>query len=85
MGGLFIETSVPLEVGSLVNVKLGVMAKKFSVTAEVCWQLVADDGQVTGVGVTFVDLPEVAAQVIGQFMSMRDPVVFSDIADNDDF
>lgn len=73
MGGLFIETSVGIEIGSAVGIELTLDGKRHSLQAEVMWALSGDDGATIGVGVRFTSLGDAAKRAIEKFMKKRAP------------
>jgi uncharacterized protein (TIGR02266 family) len=76
MGGLFIETPVPLPIGSVVAVDLLLNGKKHALAATVAWALDRPGGETVGVGVSFNDLTPRARNAILAFMKQRAPVEF---------
>ncbi len=80
LGGLFIESDIPLEIGAPITVNLTFLKKKATVEAEVAWQLV-EHGRVVGVGVHFVHLSTQAKRGIQAFMALRKPMELDVISD----
>lgn len=76
VGGLFIETSATLPMGSKIAVRLKIKGKTFSLDAEVAWVLYRDDDQEGGIGVRFIGLPVEARRLIESFMAVRPPLSF---------
>ncbi|HEX3772278.1 MAG TPA: TIGR02266 family protein [Polyangiaceae bacterium] len=84
VGGLFIETDIALPIGTRIRVDLKFLKKKLQVEGEVTWVLVAENEQVTGVGVRFTDLSESAKKSIEAFMDVRAPMSFQMIESDDE-
>ena len=76
MGGLFVETAVPVPMGSAVTIDLVLDGKKHVLLAEVVWALDASDGTTLGVGVRLIDLPPRTRSAILAFVGRRAPVEF---------
>jgi uncharacterized protein (TIGR02266 family) len=76
MGGLFIETPIPMPIGSAVTVELTLKGRKHALTSEVMWALDGRDGATVGIGVQFRDLPPKSRNAILAFMKERAPVEF---------
>jgi uncharacterized protein (TIGR02266 family) len=76
-GGLFIETNLPLEVGTLVDLQLhlpGVPSRE--IKARVAWALADLSGATTGLGLEFVSLEPRLQDAIADFMQRRAPLTF---------
>ncbi len=76
MGGLFVETPVPVPIGTSVSLDLVLDGKKHVLVAEVVWALDASDGTTVGVGVRFAELPSHTRRAILAFVERRAPVEF---------
>lgn len=76
MGGLFVETPIPLPIGTPVTLDLVLDGRKHGLRAEVVWALDASDGTTIGVGVRFTELPSRAKTAILAFVQRRAPVEF---------
>jgi uncharacterized protein (TIGR02266 family) len=72
-GGLFIETTIGIELGAMVQVSLMLDKQRFSLKSEVMWVLTDEAGQTSGVGVRFLDLNARATAAIERFMRTRAP------------
>jgi uncharacterized protein (TIGR02266 family) len=72
-GGLFIETPIGIDIGSLVDVDLSLDGERFSLRSEVMWALTGPGNQTVGVGVRFTDLNDRAKAAIDAFMNKRAP------------
>ena len=70
-GGLFVETDVQIPVGSVIEVDLRFLKTRTLVSAEVMWEMVNEQGQLEGLGVQFVGLPDSIAERIEAFMGLR--------------
>jgi len=79
LGGVFIETTIPLAIGTQIQVDLKFLKHRAKVDAEVAWQLV-DHGHVVGVGVHFLHVSAAATKSIAAFMALRDPMAFDDLS-----
>jgi uncharacterized protein (TIGR02266 family) len=84
VGGLFIETDIALPIGTRMQVDLKFLQRQLHAEAEVTWALVGDDGNVEGVGVRFIDLPDSAKKNIEAFMDLRAPMSFRMIESDDE-
>jgi len=60
LGGMFLETSAPLEEGALVALEITTAATKVSADARVLWRRTSSEGanQPSGMAVRFIDLPD---------------------------
>ena len=76
MGGLFVETPVPVPIGTPLTLDLVLDGRKYVLVAEVVWALDAADGTTLGVGVRFVELPAQTREAILAFVERRAPVEF---------
>lgn len=81
VGGLFIELGhedasiAPLvDVGNELTLRLRLMGTDFELRAEVMWQLVDDDGVLTGVGVEFREIDPIFKATIDEFIKDREPM-----------
>jgi type IV pilus assembly protein PilZ len=84
VGGLFIESDVPLPIGTRLRVDLKFLQKHLHAEGEVTWVLVGDGEQAVGMGVRFVDLPASASKSIEAFMALREPMDFRMLESDDD-
>lgn len=76
-GGLFIETDLPLPIGSQLHVLIRLPGTPgIDAAAEVAWALSDDAGQPAGLGVRFLSMPERSRQTIQRFMTERAPMLF---------
>lgn len=82
-GGLFIETDVPLPVGTRITVDLQLLKTKVRADSEVVWVLMDDNGQTVGMGVRFVSLPAAVRERIETFMGLRQAMLFEMEPDDD--
>lgn len=83
-GGLFIETSLPLPIGSEVHVVIRLPGQPgLEVAAEVAWALTDPAGAIEGLGLRFLSMPERSRQAIQRFMSARTPMLFDSEAAED--
>lgn len=80
LGGLFIESEIPLEIGAPLTVNLTFLKKHATVDAEVAWQLM-ERGKVVGVGVRFMHLSAQAKKGIQAFMALREPMELDVLSD----
>ena len=72
-GGVFIATMAPPTVGTEVNLNLGVGEdESVSVSGEVRWLRVNEDGDVTGCGVQFMNLSTQAERAINLLLAQSD-------------
>jgi uncharacterized protein (TIGR02266 family) len=76
VGGLFIESSTPVDIGAIVGVKVRVDGRAFHLTCRVAWTLSGADGVPTGHGVEFVRLPVHVRRAIEAYMIRRAPELF---------
>jgi uncharacterized protein (TIGR02266 family) len=76
IGGLFIESSTPMDMGSIVGVKVRVDGRTFHLTCRVAWTLSDASGALTGHGVEFLRLPLPARRAIESYMIRRAPELF---------
>jgi uncharacterized protein (TIGR02266 family) len=76
LGGLFIETSAFLPLGSKITVELTLRGARHVLPAEVVWSVEHEDGHV-GLGVQFERLSYRARTVIQRFMRSRAPLEFA--------
>lgn len=80
-GGLFIESDLPLPIGSAVNVVIRLPGMPgLEVAAEVTWALTDDSGAQTGLGLRFLSMPDRSREAIQRFMSARTPMLFEEDA-----
>ena len=85
LGGLFVETDVPLPIGTKLDVKLKLPKSTFTLPSEIVWMLTDREKQTVGVGVRFLELSKAAKRAIESFMAIRHPVDFEDaVVDDDD-
>jgi len=76
-GGLFIETDLPLAVGTSVDLQLrlpGVPSRELK--AKVAWALTEPSGATTGLGLEFVSLEPRMRDAITEFMQQKAPLMF---------
>ena len=73
VGGLFLETTIGIDIGARVGLNLTLDGRKFKLEGEVMWTLAMDDGVTSGVGVSFVTLAPAAKRAIEAFMKKREP------------
>ena len=76
LGGIFIETSVPLALGTKIGVRLQILDKAFVVATEVAWVLSDLVGRPVGVGVRFLHMPAPLVETIHAFIQQRMPIGF---------
>jgi uncharacterized protein (TIGR02266 family) len=76
LGGLFIETSAALDVGTRIGVRIKILDRVFAVTTEVTWVLSDRVARPVGVGVRFLQLPAPLTEAIAAFMAQRMPIGF---------
>ncbi|MEP7122195.1 MAG: PilZ domain-containing protein [Byssovorax sp.] len=76
LGGLFIETSAALDVGTRIGVRIQIVDRAFAVTTEVVWVLSDRVGRPLGVGVRFLQMPAPLVDAISAFMQRRRPIGF---------
>jgi uncharacterized protein (TIGR02266 family) len=84
MGGLFVETNVPLPIGTELDVKLKLPKGTFTLRSEIVWMLTDQAKQTVGVGVRFLGPSAAAKRAIEAFMAVRHPVDFETAAADDD-
>ena len=72
-GGLFIETSAKIPLGTIISVDLRFLKRNLRVKAEAMWEL-RERGRLTGIGFQFVELPDSARRAIEAFMTLRQPL-----------
>lgn len=80
-GGLFIDTDADCEVGETIRVQLRLptMDHSMALDAQVMWRREEPkDGLPMGIGVSFIDPPEVALNGVALFISEHDPKYFED-------
>ena len=82
-GGLFIETDVPLPVGTRITVDLQLLKTKVKAESEVVWVLMDEEGRTVGMGVRFVSLPGSARKRVETFMGLRQALLFGLEAEDD--
>jgi uncharacterized protein (TIGR02266 family) len=76
-GGLFIETDLPLPIGSPLHVVIRMPGMPgLEVAAEVAWALTDEAGRLDGLGVRFLSMPERSRAAIQRFMAARAPMLF---------
>jgi uncharacterized protein (TIGR02266 family) len=76
-GGVFIETDLPLPIGSKVRVVMRLPSSPgLEVDAEIAWTLADDHGGTIGLGLRFVDPSPLVHAAIVRFMKTRAPMVF---------
>jgi uncharacterized protein (TIGR02266 family) len=76
LGGIFIETSVALDVGTKIGVRIQILDRAFVVATEVAWVLWDRVGRPVGVGVRFLHMPAPLVETIHAFMQQRMPIGF---------
>ena len=76
LGGLFVETDVPLQVGAELLLMIRILNKPLEIPGEVAWILLGDHGEVVGIGVRFIELTADARRSIEAFMRRRAPMAF---------
>lgn len=76
LGGLFVESSVGLRVGTEVQVQMTLLNKHLSIPAEVVWALVDEQKHTNGIGLRFIDLAPAVRKTIEAFMALRHPMDF---------
>jgi uncharacterized protein (TIGR02266 family) len=76
IGGLFIDSSTPLDIGAIVGVKVRVDGRAFHLTCRVTWTLSDAADVPTGHGVEFLRLPLPARRAIESYMMRRSPELF---------
>lgn len=76
LGGIFIETSVALDVGTGIGVRIQILDRAFVVATEVAWVLSDRAGRPVGVGVRFLHMPAPLVEAIHAFMQQRMPIGF---------
>jgi uncharacterized protein (TIGR02266 family) len=81
-GGLFIETSAVVPIGTELMVELKFLKKHLRVAGEVMWAL-SDGDRPVGVGLRFVDLQPAAKKSIESFMALRKPMEGGDLIEED--
>lgn len=72
-GGLFLETTANIPIGTIVSIDLRFLKRNLRVRAEAMWEL-RERGRIVGVGVRFLDLSDAARRAIGAFMALREPL-----------
>lgn len=75
-GGLFIESDVPLPVGTLMTVEMTLLKTRVRAETEVMWILLDEAGHSVGMGVRFLHLPDQIRDKIVAFMGLRRAMVF---------
>lgn len=75
-GGLFIESDVPLPVGTLMTVELHLLKTRVRAETEVMWVLIDEEGRSVGMGVRFLHLPDRIRDKIVVFMGLRQAMMF---------
>lgn len=75
VGGLFIETTTFLPLGSKITVELALRGARHVLPAEVVWSVEHEEGHV-GLGVQFERLSYRARNAILRFMRSREPLEF---------
>ncbi|CAN5515464.1 hypothetical protein BH09MYX1_BH09MYX1_41990 [soil metagenome] len=73
VGGLFIETTASIPIGTVLSIDLRFLKRNLRVNAVATWEN-RERGRVVGVGIQFVDLPESASRAIQAFMALREPL-----------
>lgn len=76
LGGLFIETSAALDVGTKIGVRIQILDRVFAVSSEVAWVLSDRAGRPVGIGVRFLQIPAPMVETISAFMQRRMPIGF---------
>ena len=76
LGGLFVETSAALDVGTRIGVRIQILERAFAVMTEVTWVLSDRVGRPVGVGVRFLQMPAPLTEAIATFMRQRRPINF---------
>ncbi len=76
LGGIFIETSVALDVGMKIGVRIQILERAFVVATEVTWVLSDRVGRPVGVGVRFLHMPAPLVETIQAFIQQRMPIGF---------
>ncbi len=77
MGGLYIETHVPIPLGTRIMVELVLERSRHVLPAEVMWSTENEAGSSFGVGVQFDGLSSRSKHAIERFMRSRAPFVFA--------
>lgn len=72
-GGLFIETTAKIPLGSTISIDLRFLKRNLRVNARATWEQ-RERGRVIGVGLEFVDLSDTARRAIEAFMTLRQPM-----------
>ena len=76
-GGLFVETDLPLPIGSKLQLVIRLPgALGIELAAEVAWALADETGAVQGLGVRFLSVPPRSLETIQRFMASRAPMEF---------
>lgn len=76
LGGIFIETSCALDVGTPIGVRIQILGRAFVVATEVAWVLADRVGRPVGVGVRFLHMSAPLLQAIRAFIQQRMPIGF---------
>ena len=76
MGGLYVESSSAIPIGTEVTAILRLPAKALSLRAEVMWS-VTTESKTVGMGLRFINLPASAKKEIEAFMLTRAPIHFA--------
>ncbi len=73
MGGLFIESPIPIEPGTELTLKLRIGGEPYVLACRAAWRLTTDEGHAHGFGVEFDRLPLGARRAIQSYMRRRAP------------
>jgi uncharacterized protein (TIGR02266 family) len=76
LGGLYVESTSALPIGTEVTAILRLPSKVLSLRAEVMWS-VAKGAKTIGMGLRFLNLPLPAKREIEAFMLLRQPIDFA--------
>jgi uncharacterized protein (TIGR02266 family) len=76
LGGLFIETSAALDIGTHIGVRIQIVDRAFAVMTEITWALSDRVGRPLGVGVRFLHMPSPLIDAIAAFTRTRNPIGF---------
>ena len=76
VGGLYVESTAAMPIGTEVTAILRLPSKVLSLRAEVVWS-VAKGTKTVGMGLRFLNLPALAKREIEAFMLLRQPIDFA--------
>ena len=75
-GGLFVATYRPLEIGTKLDISLGMPNGAVKARGRIVWKREAHEGMAPGVGIAFESLEDEAREAIASFVSARPPLFY---------